>query len=248
MSSVDIAALPSLTVSFEARDTDHPNCAKLPQRLYEQFTAPSSTFEGYGAFEVNCSILIIPDDIDSEWWGVPASYWMRQKVRKALKEGYVFSEIDRNDHADEIYEINTSLEERQGRPMSESYRKKVEAYGSLGVQPCPRHQLRFYGILREGQLYAYSWIHQVGELALFSMIIGHGEHLRHGIMSLMVFEAVKDLQRSSGTRYGMYHLHHGGGEGLTFFKEKMGFRPFRVRWVLEGVGSETSEWKGEPRA
>src|SRR5438067_2515611 len=46
-------------------------------------------------------------------------------AKRARSRGYVFKEIDRNAHVDEIHAINTSLDARQGRAMDEKYLKKV---------------------------------------------------------------------------------------------------------------------------
>jgi len=74
-------------------------------------------------------------------------------------------------------------------------------------------------------------------MCLFSTILGHGEHLKAGIMPLLVVRAVADLMETGGLRYAMYNLHASGTDGLRFFKEQMGFRPYDVRWHLGNVGN-----------
>jgi hypothetical protein len=96
-------------------------------------------------------------------------------------------------------------------------------------------------VLREGKLYAYSFVRQCGEMMLFSRILGHGDFMADGIMQLLVFEAVKDLHEHSGTQWAVYHLHDSGTEGLQFFKRKMGFRGVRVRWQLARPGVEVPQ-------
>jgi hypothetical protein len=239
MSEDGPAQLEHVTINFEYGDSPYPVCRKQPVELYQQFTAPTAA--GHGFLEENVSVLKIPDDIEHDWWGSPSSYWMRQKVRRAVKLGYEFGPFVFNDHLDDVFEINTSLAERQGRPMSASYTERPHPISPLGEQLCPRHGYRHYGVLRDGRLYAYSFVRQCGEMMLFSRILGHGDFMADGIMQLLVFEAVKDLQEHSGTRWAVYHLHDSGTEGLQFFKRKMGFGPYRVRWQLAAEGVPVPE-------
>ena len=238
------AAYPPLTISFRRGDTPDPHCLEYPDRFYAQFTAPSPRDPRLGKYEDGCSILVTPEAFDA-YWGSPHAYWMRQKVRRAGREGFTFGPIDRDVYLDDIYAINTSMPERQGRPMAEAYRQRPVPQGPLPVFPCPRHALRRYGVLRESHLYAYAWVYVIGEMCLFSTILGHGEHMRSGIMSLLVVEVVRDLMAAAGLRYAMYNLHASGTDGLRFFKEQMGFQPYRVSWVM---GDGTDQERLEARA
>jgi Acetyltransferase (GNAT) domain len=220
---------PELTISFRRADTDDPQCVIEADRLFEKFTAPHAKHPERGAYQDGCSILVLPDTFD-EYWNGPAGYATRRKVRKALKEGYSFGLIDRNAYLDDIFAINTSMEERQGRAMTEAYRTKPEPFSPLPAYRCPHHQIRTYGVLKDGHLVAYTWLYQEGEMCLFSTILGHGAHLNAGVMYLLVAETIRDVMATAGTRYAMYNMHVSGTEGLRFFKEQMGFRPYWVNW------------------
>lgn len=220
---------PELTISFRRGDTPDPACTQLADELYEKFTAPHAREPWKGAYQDGASILVLPATYE-EYWEGPAGYGTRRKVRKALKSGYTFGLIDRDQYLDDIFAINTSLEERQGRPMREPYRQRPDPYGPLPDYSCPRHQIRTYGVTKDGHLVAYTWVYQVGEMCLFATILGHGEHLDAGVMYLLIAEALRDLMATAGTRYAMYNMHLSGTEGLRFFKEQMGFRPYWVDW------------------
>ncbi len=238
---------PPLTISFLRGDTPAPHCTSYPDRFHAQFTAPSARDPRVGRYEDGCSILAMPATYE-EYWGSPHAYWMRQKVRRSMRDGYVFAQIERDEYLDDIHAINTSMSERQGRPMSEAYRERPAPQGPLPTFPCPRHALRRYGVLRDdGHLYAYAWVYVVGEMCLFSTILGHGDHMRSGIMSLLVAEAVRDLMATAGLRYAMYNLHASGTDGLRFFKEQMGFVPYRVTWVM-GDGTDAARSEARARA
>jgi hypothetical protein len=225
----------ALDIALLEGDTLNSACHDLPLRFFRKFTEPTKRNPSIGAYEHGCSILIAPADFE-DYWKATSSYWLRQRVRRADREGYVFESIDRNQYLDDIYAINTSLESRQGRLMSESYRTRPSSSAAVAAEGCPRHRLVYYGITRGGHLWAYAWVYQVGEMCLFSTILGHGEHLKSGIMPLLVVRTVADLMETGGLRYAMYNLHASGTDGLRFFKEQMGFQPYDVRWHLGDVG------------
>jgi hypothetical protein len=222
---------PELTISFLRGDTADPACTELADQLHAKFMTPGPRASWHGAYQDGASILVLPSTFD-EYWNGPAGYGTRRKVRRALKEGYTFGPVDRDRYVDDIYAINTSMSERQGRPMKDPYLQRPGPYGPLPSYPCPRHQLRTYGVFHEGHLVAYTWLYQVGEMCLFSTILGHGDHLNAGVMYLLVAETLRDIIDAAGTRYAMYNMHSSGTEGLRFFKEQMGFRPFWVNWQL----------------
>ena len=220
---------PRLTISFRRADTADSACTVLADQLYEKFTAPHPKHPEYGAYQNGCSILALPATYEEYWEGA-AGYGTRRKVRKAEKEGYAFAFIDRDEYLDDIFAINTSMEARQGREMTEGYRTRPGPYGPLPDYTCPHHQVRTYGVLKDGHLVAYTWLYQVGEMCLFSTILGHGDHLNAGVMYLLVAETLRDVIPFAGTKYAMYNMHQSGTEGLRFFKEQMGFRSTWVDW------------------
>jgi hypothetical protein len=60
------------------------------------------------------------------------------------------------------------------------------------------------------------------------MILGHGSHLRCDVMYLLFAGVVEDQSGNPGILY--YNRHDSGGEGLRFFKERLGFREGDVAW------------------
>jgi hypothetical protein len=241
MAAIDPAVLPALTINLEYGDSGDGECTDLPLTLYKQFTAPNKNFPGYGYLEVNASVLILPDDIENGWWGTPEAKWMRQKIRRAEKLGYEFRAFAYNDFLDDVYEINTSMDDRQGKPMSDSYRQKPAPGPEPAAPTCMRHRRDWFGVFKDGKLYAYTNVLQCGEMMLFSKILGHGDAMDDGIMNLLVFQAAKVRQAESGTRYPVYFLHHSGTEGLQFFKRKMGFAGYTVTWELARPGVQVPD-------
>lgn len=150
---------------------------------------------------------------------------------RAERLGYTFGEVDYSQHADDIFVINTSLTERQGRPMTDGYTTR-RAHGKLSADQtrCPQHRTHTYGVTARGKLVAYSTVHRAGALAMVSMILGHGDHLDNGIMYLLFAGIVEDQAGRSG--YFFYNRFDSGTEGLRFYKTRVGFEPADIEWVL----------------
>jgi len=44
--------------------------------------------------------------------------------------------------------------------------------------------------------------------------------------------------------WGMYDTFFGASSGLRYFKERLGFRPYKVRWIWDlQIGHGLSGWK-----
>lgn len=151
----------------------------------------------------------------------------RKRADRAQRLGYRFERIQRHEFSDDIHRINTSLPERQGRPMSNSYQTK-QSYAPLPDYPCPLHGINTYGVLTGGRLVAYMWLYRVGDLALVSSILGHGSHLEGDVMYLLMQGVIDAEARSGG--YLTYNRHDSGTDGLRFYKERCGFTEQHVEW------------------
>jgi len=146
------------------------------------------------------------------------------RSRRCLRKGYRFEEIDRNRFIEDIHEINTSLKERQGREMDEAYREKKEHY------PVQENQ-RYFGVLKGDKLVAYAWVTVCGEVALLGTLLGHGDHLKAGVMYLLITQIISlFLDEVKEVKYVMYDTVFGASEGLRTIKKRLGFRPYRVQW------------------
>jgi hypothetical protein len=152
----------------------------------------------------------------------------RRRAGRCARAGYRFAEIDRHKYEDDINAVNTSLPNRQGRPMSEAY-QRPHTFGP-NDKLCDRHHVYPYAILRDDHLVAYLWLYRSGGLAMVSSILGHADHLKREVMYLLVTEAVRDQMRLGGTMF--YNIHASGTDGLRWFKERLGFQSTEVAWLL----------------
>jgi hypothetical protein len=150
--------------------------------------------------------------------------------RKATKREYIFGVISRNEFIDDIYEINTSASLRQGRKMSEHYLKKQEHF--IDEEP-----YIYFGVKnKDGKLLAYCYIGFFGEFILINTLLGHKKYLNDGIMYLMMVELNKivfEQYKKNEYKYIMYDTFFGATDGLKLFKEKLGYKPYKVKWIWE---------------
>jgi hypothetical protein len=177
-------------------------------------------------YQQGVSLMSCPGSLD-EWRTEHRT--ARKRADRCARRGYTFSEISYADYADDIFEINTSLEQRQGRPMADGYRERRE-HGRLPEFPCHLHNTRTYGVLRGRKLRAYLTLHRSNELGMVSMILGHGDHLADEIMYLLFAGMVEDQAGNAGILY--YNRHDSGQDGLRFYKERVGFAEGDVAWSM----------------
>jgi hypothetical protein len=146
-------------------------------------------------------------------------------ARRARARGYVLREIDRNAHIDAIHDINTSENERQGRPMDARYQEKQLAYDVLA-------NFHYYGVFdANGRLVAYPTIGRYGNFSSFAQLIGYRNN--DGIMHLLVTDIVARLIDEGEVDYVMYDTFFGALPGMRQFKSVLGFQPYRVHYTLQ---------------
>jgi sirohydrochlorin ferrochelatase len=197
-------------------DCASDGCLALADRMRDQLDIPK--------YRAGVSLMAVPDSLE-EWRSEHRT--ARKRADRSRRLGYRFAEIDRSHYAGDIYEINTSLSRRQGRPMEAGYRDPCTT--RLPNYPCDRHNVRTYGVLEDDRLRAYLYLYRLEQLVLVSMILGHGSHLRNDIMYLLFAGVVADQAGQGGWFY--YNRHDSGTDGLVYYKERQGFRSEAVEWV-----------------
>lgn len=200
-------------------ESDHitDGCASLAQNMLDVLDN--------GRY-VNCSVMKLPGTI-GEWKAEHRT--ARKRAMRAERLGYRFDVVSRHEHADDIWAINLSMPERQGRPMSDGYHDRPSET-PLPAYACSRHGIHTYGVLSSsGRLVAYLWMYRAGELALVSSILGHADFLDDGIMYLL-FQGAVEQEIANGQGAIVYNRHDSGTDGLRFYKERVGLAERRVSW------------------
>lgn len=193
-----------------------PDCLEMSWKLQRQLS------DGYTH---RVSAMTMPVNLSAY---LAAHRTARKRAARAGRLGYRFAEIDRVEHAEDVFAINTSMPERQGRAMSAGYHDRPR-FTENPIR-CDRHHVYTYGVLTGDKLVAYLWLYRCGELAMVSSILGHADHLAGDVMYLLVTKAITAQSDFGGTLF--YNLHSSGTDGLRYFKERFGFAPTEVEWLL----------------
>jgi hypothetical protein len=197
------------------------------RETYEMYVQRHPRFFFIKSKTMGVALLQLPQTFEAYLKDKPSV----QRVRnKALKLGYTFQTIRAIDYVDEILEINTSVPVRQGLPMRRGYvdRNSVEDFcGDAG---------NIFGVFApDGKLVAYDHNFICGDVFTGTRMLAHNDHLRNGAMYFLVTETIRDrieMRNSVGyPNWGMYDTIWGCSPGLLFFKKRLGFAPYRVKWI-----------------
>lgn len=145
-------------------------------------------------------------------------------AKKARTRGYTIREIDRNQFVDEIHEINTSIEIRQGRPMDSAYLEKKTCF-------VDERNFKYFGAInKEGKLMAYCNMGFYGNFAVANQLLGYRNN--DGVMHYMLIEIICKLIDQGALKYIMYDTFFGAQPGLKTFKTILGFKPYRAKYSI----------------
>jgi len=218
----EVRRLPRLTVRMSGGDE--------ASRAFHQFTRRHPRYLFIPNKSWGVGLLKLPDSF-AEYLRGRQMQAVRTNRTRALTAGFSFRKIEALEHFEAVCEVNESMSRRQGREIAASYldREKVRAHCTYGD---------VYAVLnREGRLRAYAHVVMAGDVAVVSRLLGHGEDLDKGIMYLCLTEIVRSLTEVRETlgapAWLMYDTFFGAEPGLRYFKERLGFKPYRVNWIWD---------------
>jgi len=199
--------------------------------FHKQTQRQHSKFKIVKAMSLGVALKELENSWDDYFMSIDGS--ARRNCKKALREGFTVGQISFNDWLQDIHEIVTSAEERQGRPMPKSLLDE-------GVRPNrnpptldPRHDYVFYGVEKDGRLVAYAGCFICGEVCMIESIYGHSSFQTSGVVPLLITEIAKDIISTRETvKYYVYGTTYGARKSMQRFKQKFRFNPARVHWKL----------------
>lgn len=178
---------------------------------------------------------------------------------RAVRKGFYVKPFPWKQFIGDIVEINHSKEVRSGGKMTASYQRSLEEMGGFATSKqevrfpqCMQHWALEFGVFGaepgrtqgdvqvDERLYGYVAMRRYGEIAIYSMILGHGDFLNDGIMILLHDEVIRWLREHDATyavdlRYVMYGADTSGGKGLMQWKRWSGFHALDID-AVKGVG------------
>lgn len=183
---------------------------------------------------------------------------MAGAIRRAEKARVCVLPFEKSNRLEEWVAIDLSMPIRQGRQMSEGYRKSVAERGGppaewKELQPlrCARHWRRCLGSFLpaekreiaghevEDRLCAYMSLIRTDELLIVSQVLGGKEYLPLGVVPAMFLQVLRMVYATAtdgqskappidGIRGVLYGGHSDGSDGLKSFKRRLGFEPRRM--------------------
>jgi hypothetical protein len=199
------------------------------RRIYESFTARHPQLRVVPRKRWGVAILALPDSLE-EYLSGGSRVLIRQKRRRALSHGFSFRPFDASQHVADVLEVNRSAAARQGQPMPHSYLDEASVR-----RFCHAAETMFGVFDAAGRVRAYTYAPVVGEPGVFMRLLGHAADLEAGTMYLLISEVIAtyiaEKQQRGNPRWAMYDTFWGGKEGMTYFKKRLGFQPYRVDWV-----------------
>lgn len=157
----------------------------------------------------------------------------RRNYKKSRRLGYAFERIDCNHYIEDIVALLRSTPERQGRRMPERFFSEKISAPDNPVSTSHLHDYPYFGVVRDGKLYAYASCLIAGDICSIETIYGHADHQADGIVPMLIIDMARAvIEQYPEVKYYSYGSYFGAGETMQRFKRKFGFMPCRVHWVI----------------
>ena len=227
-----LLALPRLTVDLMHGETagNDPFYSRTVREFYRAARKRHRKFPLIRAMEYGVAVCVLPRSFDDYLMAIEAS--ARRNFKKAQRLGYGFRRIAYNDFLPDISAVLRSTDIRQGKVPEQLRRPDMKRC----EDPPSRtdiHDYAYFGVLREGHLYAYAGCLVSGEIAMIEQLYGHVARQPDGIVPMLIMEIARHiLDCYPRVKYYAYGTYFGAGTTLRRFKTKFAFRPHRIEWTL----------------
>jgi hypothetical protein len=200
------------------------------EKIYKYFTMPHPRYKVFQNKKWGVALMPVPDNV-GEYLKGKSRQVVRTNRTKCIKKGYSFRLFNPQERISEIMKIHRSMPYRQGSPMNDAYLNEDDVLKWASDKPL------VYGIFNQSdKLMAYAYVPEIGDLCIISRILGHNDALNDGLMYFLISEVVDQMvirKLSDGyPKWIMYDTFFGAQEGLRYFKERLGFSPYKVIWKL----------------
>ncbi len=217
----DVVRSERLTLSIYGSDAS--------QAAFQRFSKPHRMVPFFQSKGFGAALFRLPDRPE-DYLNGKSFELVRRKRRKAQRRGLRTKKYEARDHVDEMLRINRSCPTRQGRPVNSEY------CDAQAVREFCDQVGEIYGVFdADGTLQAYAYAPVLGDVFVLSRLLGHVDELEHGIMYLLITEIALDMLQIRATKgypqWAMYDMYWGAKPGLREFKQRLGFKPFRVTWT-----------------
>ena len=190
--------------------------------LYKSF-AGLIKINNYKLYFHPVAIIKTPINIEEYLKNIGAK--SRNMNKKAEKNGIKCSVFDWNEKLDDIYEINTSSKNRQGRQMDEAYRKYPETFVEQNEND---FKVVHIGGFIEDKLVGYIELYIYGNFIMTNRILGHKDYLKFGVMNLLFKRSVEYAIEYDIEYINYLSMQNRKNNPLSGFKYRVGFREYSL--------------------
>lgn len=227
-----LATDPRVSINLMCKETagNDPFFEKLVREFYCHARRRHPKLLFLRRLSYGVALARLPDSFDTYFMSIEAA--ARRNCKKAQRNGFTFSRIRYNDFLADVAEIRRSAEYRQGRMPEELLIGEV-APTNNPASTTAMHDYPYFGVQRDGKLYAYAGCLIAGEICLIEHIYGHARHHSEGIVPMLIISIAEHLlERHPAVKFFAYDTYYGAREEMRRFKRKFLFNPHRVKWVL----------------
>lgn len=169
------------------------------------------------------AIIEVPKSIDEYLKQIGAK--SRNMNKKAEKFGVKCQEFNWNEYLDDVYEINNSSTQRQGREMDSSYR---EYPNQVEYPKNSCFKIVHIGAFLDDKLIGYVELYIYNNFAMTNRILGHKEYLKYAVMNIMIKECVEYAIQNNIEYINYLTMQNRKNNSLSAFKNRVGFREYSL--------------------
>lgn len=231
--ATDLRALPQVTINLRCADTagNDPFFERVVREFYRDAMRRHAKFPLVRNYEYGFSLHHMGTEPDHYLHSIESA--ARRNYKKSSRLGYRFERIDFNAHLADVTAILRSTPVRQGRSMPGEFFTREAQPSRNPPSRSPLHDYPYFGILRDGHLYAFASCMVAGELCSIETIYGHADHLADGVVPMLIIGMAEwAATHCPGVRYYAYGTYFGASETMQRFKRKFDFLPHRAHWEL----------------
>jgi len=152
----------------------------------------------------------------------------RSKIKRAKKKGVECKLFEWNNHLDDIYEIHTSSDSRQGKKMEDeylTYPKKID------IATTDSFKNIYVGAFLENKLVGYIELYIYSNFAMTNRLLGHKKFLNRYVMNALFAYAVEFLEDQNIEYLNYLTMHNIKKKTLSQFKKRLGFSEFSLKKI-----------------
>lgn len=228
-----IRHIPRTNINLMLETTlDNPYYHELTTEYYQETRQRHPRLPLIRRMEWGVALCLLPDKFEDYFMLVEGA--ARRNYKKAKRLGYVFGELDYNNHLEEVTAIHHSTNDRQGKLPEDFIRNSATVHNNPPSLD-PEHDYPYFGIFNsDGQLAAYASCFIAGEYCNVQRIYGHAAHQSDGCVPLLIISIAEHLyHKYPKVSHYAYGTFYGANPSMKRFKRKFHFLPHRVNWQLK---------------